>query len=335
MVIRNAPRAFVIALIPLVLLHAALMANGVAGSYTGGAPLPPPDRVLMVFALRLSIDAILLWTGHRLLRPAQLPSRAAYGLMGGIAVALGYALAHYAEIRLASPTPGAIVTAAILPVIAGMVAGFLYAQLAGRESVSTAVARPATAPALSSGRTLPVFALYSGPIQVRTSIGATAMTAAIPAFIVSMLTIGVLMPFLAGEIGTGPHPGPYTPYVAMLGLPAQVMFMTLFMMFIPSVIVVGATHGLARSLSRTRALDYAAIGAGVGLIAAMLLAAAVPIPLLILLGAATGALMGAVYRRFAGIEPLALPEDVLAADPQALVGADHPSRRTHAVILDG
>jgi len=55
----------------------------------------------------------------------------------------------------------------------------------------------------------------------------------------------------------------------------------------------------------------------------------------VVLGAATGALMGAVYRRFAGIEPLALPEDVLSADPNALVAEDHPSRRRHAVILNG
>ena len=43
--------------------------------------------------------------------------------------------------------------------------------------------------------------------------------------------------------------------------------------------------------------------------------------------------MGVLYRRFAGIEPVPLPEAVIAADPNALVGADHPSRRQHGVIL--
>jgi hypothetical protein len=51
--------------------------------------------------------------------------------------------------------------------------------------------------------------------------------------------------------------------------------------------------------------------------------------------AIVGALMGAVYRRFAGIEPLPLPEAVLAEDPRTLVPADHPSRRTHTVIMNG
>ena len=45
--------------------------------------------------------------------------------------------------------------------------------------------------------------------------------------------------------------------------------------------------------------------------------------------------MGAVYRRFAGLEPLPLPEEVLARDPRTLVPADHASRRTHAVIMNG
>jgi hypothetical protein len=46
-----------------------------------------------------------------------------------------------------------------------------------------------------------------------------------------------------------------------------------------------------------------------------------------------GASMGALYRRFAGIEPVPLPEVVIATDPQALVGVDHPSRHQHGVIL--
>jgi hypothetical protein len=46
-----------------------------------------------------------------------------------------------------------------------------------------------------------------------------------------------------------------------------------------------------------------------------------------------GAIMGALYRRFAGLEPVPLPEAVIATDPNALVGADHPARHQHRVIL--
>ena len=43
----------------------------------------------------------------------------------------------------------------------------------------------------------------------------------------------------------------------------------------------------------------------------------------------------AVYRRFAGMEPRPLPEPVIATDLDALVPEDHPSRRFHAVVLNG
>ena len=58
-------------------------------------------------------------------------------------------------------------------------------------------------------------------------------------------------------------------------------------------------------------------------------------PVLFPLAALVGALMGAAYRRFAGIEPLPLPEDVLATDPRALVAEDHPARHSHAVVING
>ena len=51
--------------------------------------------------------------------------------------------------------------------------------------------------------------------------------------------------------------------------------------------------------------------------------------------AVAGALMGAIYRRFAGLEPLPLPEAVLATDPAHLVAADHPTRQGHTVIMNG
>jgi hypothetical protein len=54
---------------------------------------------------------------------------------------------------------------------------------------------------------------------------------------------------------------------------------------------------------------------------------------LMIVAVAYGAIMGALYRRFAGLEPVPLPEAVVATDPNALVGADDPARRQHRVIL--
>lgn len=44
--------------------------------------------------------------------------------------------------------------------------------------------------------------------------------------------------------------------------------------------------------------------------------------------------MGGAYRRFAGLEPLPLPEVVLSTDRARLVAADHPSRKGHRVVMN-
>ena len=54
---------------------------------------------------------------------------------------------------------------------------------------------------------------------------------------------------------------------------------------------------------------------------------------LMIVAVAYGAIMGALYRRFAGLEPVPLPEAVIATDPNALVAADDPARHQHRVIL--
>ena len=71
-------------------------------------------------------------------------------------------------------------------------------------------------------------------------------------------------------------------------------------------------------------------------ICAWLLSPLVPMlagPPLIMAAVGCGAIMGALYRRFAGLEPVPLPEAVIATDPNALVGADDPARHQHRVIL--
>ena len=105
---------------------------------------------------------------------------------------------------------------------------------------------------------------------------------------------------------------------------------------VPSTILVLAAHHIARALHRGRGGEYAAIGSLVAGGCVVLLTPILPIGMMLLFLAVAivdGAIMGALYRRFAGIEPVPLPEVVIATDAQALVGADHPSRRQHGVIL--
>src|SRR5262249_11034812 len=128
-----------------------------------------------------------------------------------------------------------------------------------------------------------------------------------------------------------------------LALPAQIFVVTALPSIIPCAIFVAIAHGVARALRRTRGLHYAGIGALTGLAFGIVLIPFGGMPsfpftgvgFLMLPLAALGAILMAVYRRFAGLEPRALPEPVLATDVETLVPEDHPSRRSHAVVFNG
>jgi hypothetical protein len=105
---------------------------------------------------------------------------------------------------------------------------------------------------------------------------------------------------------------------------------------VPSAILVLCVHHIARALRRHRAWEYAAVGALIAATCAYLLSPMVPLlsgssPAFV--AVTCGAIMGALYRSFAGLEPVPLPEAVIATDPNALVGADDPARHQHRVIL--
>lgn len=332
-IIRTSPRAFVTALIPLAVLHGALLANRIAGSTSTGAPMTMPDAAALTLALRIGIDAALFAAGHVILRMNGLGSRAAYGIMGGLAAVIGYAFAFRIGVYTVDPYPGAWVTAGFLPTGAGMIAGFLYAQVAGydldaMEASAPAAARdsgvPAAAPFGPSPAPLP--SSFEGPLQVRSSFAAGAIASLVPSLLVTVLAVPLLMTLFVGS----PHL-----HTLFLALPAQMFVTVLLVTIAPAALVVAATHALARSFGRTRGRDYALIAAVLNCIPACIMFALLSAALLFPLAAFAGALMGATYRRFAGVEPLALPEPVLARDPRTLVGADHPSRRTRSVILNG
>ena len=104
-VIRNSPRAFFLALLPLAILHAMLMANGVAPTAANGA-LPIPDWALIVFAGRLCLDSALLFLGHTRLRALGLHRRGVYGVMGGFAAAISHMIANRPGTTVENPHPG-------------------------------------------------------------------------------------------------------------------------------------------------------------------------------------------------------------------------------------
>ena len=65
-VVRNSSRALFAALIPLAVVHAVLLTMAVLTTQTvpAQAVLPPPDKLLFLYAGRLALDGVLLFAGH-------------------------------------------------------------------------------------------------------------------------------------------------------------------------------------------------------------------------------------------------------------------------------
>jgi hypothetical protein len=322
--VSNSPRALLAALIPLAIIEAVLMAFAVAGGQvTDPAGVPSPDHIVTFYAERMAMNGGLLFFGHLVLRHRMISSRWAYGLMGGVMAALSYFIAIRNQIQLASPGDGTVLAIGVLPTVAGAISGFLYGQFAGRRLVTGS---PASSAQEAQQMTPPV--VFDGPVQVRTSVAGMAIAALIPAVLATLLPY-TLLPVLLGGFADKS-----TAHIFATIIPAQTFMIMLIISVIPSIIFMLCVHHLARAMGRMRGWEYAAIGGGAAFAFISLLAFMAQIVVVLLLPAAfCGAVMGALYRRFAGIEPLPLPEVVIASDVNSLVGVDHPSRRQHSVIL--
>ncbi len=329
-VIRNSARAFISALLFLVAFHGVMSVLGLGTILAKNVEPPSPDRAFQIFAVRVGIDAALLFAGHWLLRSFGLATRLAYGLMGGAAAAVGYAFALSQDLNLLPPLDGTRLTASVLPILVGTIAATMYAQFAGREMVP---ARNGDATTPDSAPASAVPAIFDGPVQVRTSMVATAIASMVPAAMVALVVIPfVTFVFTRWETGASQNPV-WANQISQMTLPAYFFMLTLFATAIPAAIIIGITHAAARVTRRTGGIDYAIIGAVIGAVASAALLMFIPAGLFPV-GIIAGAIMGAIYRRFAGLEPLALPEAVLATDRATLVGEHDSARRTRAVIMN-
>lgn len=322
-VVNNSARALLVALIPLAMVHAVLTAMALLAVQAGQpTDLPAPDQVLLLYLTRVAADAALLFAGHSVLRQRAISSRPAYTLMGGIMAAAGYAIAIRAS--LVSPGVGTLLTVGLLPMIAGMIAGFLYGQFAGLAPARRFAPLPA------EGLAMPL--AFDGPTRVRTSVASIVITALMPAVLTTVLSVSLasLLPGFVSYMSSGSN------LVIAAALPAQLFLTFMVASIVPSAIFVLCMHHIARAFRRDSASAYAVTGGVMAALCAYLVSPMVPlasVSLLVTVAAVYGSIMGALYRRFAGLEPVPLPEAVIATDPNALVGADHPARQQHRVIL--
>jgi hypothetical protein len=328
-VTRNSFRAFLIALIPLVVFHGITSVIGLAGYVSFNAKPPTPDQTLQILLLRIGIDAGLLFVGQQLLRYSGRRGRAVYSMVGGICALAGYTISVVAGIGIASPVAGTVMTAAIFPGAVGIISGFVCALAAEREAVDQAWLNAATG---ASGAVVASSPVYDGPVQVRTSSVATLIVAIIPAAFLALICLPLVMLGFNAIAGNESPSVQRSTQLLQVGLTAQTFIATVVATSLPASIITMATHGLARSFRRTRARDYALIGAVMSCLGAIILLPLVEAGFLFPTAAVIGVLMGAAYRQLAGLEPLALPDPILSRDASSLVGADHPARHTHVVI---
>ena len=330
--VKNSSRALLAALVPLaavqaVLLAMALLATQVppqAGLPVRDVSLPGPDIILISYVMRLALDGAFLFGGHLLLRHCAIYSRMAYALMGGAVAALNCAIAIRVGLQMFPPDAGTEITSSLLPTVAGAIGGFLYSQFAG-------VARAASPSQPSIGAST-VSRMFDGPVRVRTSVAAIVIAATIPAALTAVLSFGLVSLLLPAPLIAGAAP------VFAAAIPAQLFLAMLVATIVPSAIFVLCTHHVARAFHRNRGLEYTAIGSVVAVLCAVVIAPFMPVTSVIYLmmpALVYGAIMGALYRRFAGIEPVPLPEAVFAVDESELIDADHPSRQQHNVIFTG
>ncbi len=324
--IRNSSRAFIPALLVILAYHGVMSSLGVATFTAQQLPLPSPDQAFNIFARRVLIDASILFAGHRLLRSFGISTRLAYGLMGGAAMIVGYAFALSNGLMMWPPLPGAQITAAVLPALIGMIAGSIYAQLAGYEFI---------APKSTQGAALATTRLddtFNGPVRVRSSMSATMIAAIIPAAIFAVLVLPLFA--LSMDFTDSFARINWSEVVLKVATPSYLTVVVLLVTAVPAAIVTQIIHAIARYLNRMRGADYAMIGAGMGCLVALATSAFLFLGFSIPAFAIVGATMGGAYRRFAGLEPLPLPEAVFATDRAHLVAADHASRQGHRVFMN-
>ncbi|MBK5957583.1 hypothetical protein CCR97_05070 [Rhodoplanes elegans] len=338
-VVRTVPRAFAVALLPLAFLHAAVLVMTVVGampegpipSFGAGAAARPltrvvaPDALLISFAVRLGLDGLFFLVLHLRARALAIGSRGAYAAIGGAAALLAYAVTREIDVGAVDLPAGIVLTAGVLPGLVGLITGLVYWQTAGLESIADPTAEVAAAP----------MRRYDGPIQVRTSFGAMGVAAIVPGLAMFVLALPLMM-LGVPIMGSAGEADLQQGLLFALAVPVQMMLVALLVTAIPGALFGLAVHGLARSMKRTRTLDYVGCGAAGGIAVAVALAPFNPFTMLGLLAvpmALVGAAVGGTYRLLAGIEPLPLPEPVRVSDLDTLVPQDHPARSSHQVIV--
>jgi hypothetical protein len=319
------------------------------------------DAVLLTILKGGIVFAVIFTTGHLVLRHLGIIKPWAYAALGTVC-ALPLFVLHLASGTFEQlAATGNLSTGLFIPACIGAAIGLAYRKSAGVDGVAedldgmnAAYRRLATAgagetetgshgrpdraqaataktPATADGAFVHEGTEYfAGPLRVRTSllslIGASILGGVLSAILQGILDLRSYMHDLE-RLSKSIHPGNLIDVLVsdLVARGAIALFTGM-----PVLILIAIAHFALRSMSKT---GYLAYGVG-GLLAAPVMAlvtfgAAGPLVLLATLPTVVGAVL---YRKFAGLEPLPVAEDVIARNRRDLVGADHARRKAGRVI---
>ncbi|TPN86407.1 hypothetical protein FJ987_09595 [Mesorhizobium sp. CU2] len=321
------------------------------------------DAVILTILKGGIVFALIFTLGHLVLRQLGIIKAWAYAALGTVC-ALPLFISHLASGTFAElAATGNVSTGLFIPACVGATIGLAYRKSAGIDGVAEdldgmngayrglafAAGETGTGSHGQSGRgqltfgkalaaagTVGAFThkgteYFDGPLRVRTSLlsllGASLLGAVLSTVIQSILDLGSYMRDLE-RMGKSIRPGNLFD-VLMSDLVVKGA-MALFT-GVPVLILIAVAHFGLRSMGKTGYLGYGIAGLLVAPIMTLVTFGAAG-PLLIL--ATLPTVLGAViYRKFAGLEPVPIAEDIVAKNRRDLVGADHARRKAGRVII--
>lgn len=283
------------------------------------------DGLTLASLAGAAIFAAVLAGSHFLIRDSVRGRSGFYGVAGAVAGLLAYAATGGTVLVELAAEQKLITLALGVPLALGAMLGVVFSSASGVEdrndnrvvAIENALKTYPDAPPalLDTGEA----EYFNGPMRVRFSLGLMFASGALLGVILA--GIGLLLA-LSGMLMKGDLTFK-TGAVEAVGVAGMTIVGSGVLMLLPTLI----GHYAAQLLKATSTSSYV----GYGFLANVVLGLPTGF---FLIAAPFAAATLALYRRLAGLEPVALPDDVHVRDRRALVAADHPARRYHRVVAD-
>ena len=317
-------------------LYTMIAAHLMARSQNGS--IWTSDHMLVVTLSAATIYGVLFFFGIHYLRQVGIRSRAGYVTLGMVTATPAFVVGVGWNFFASAIANGALALALLRPMIVGAIAGFLYRRRAGFEthddnpealsqSIETQQEAYPMAKANGSSAVLSTATTeyYTGPLQIRSSFIA-ALIAAI---------LGSSVHTLTSYFGLIVDPLPAGALPPTFASPGRAAALGIIGIAVPYLIFVLVARGALARCRKTSMTAFVVTGLVTPLCFGFMFAVLGMGPLaFIMIGQfiIPSAVAMATYRSVAGLEPLALPDDVEVTDRRTLIPENHVRRRVSRVI---